>query len=151
MGKHTGARTSGIVVNAWAKVTGGRTGNIVGVLGPGLPVHAPAALWNCWDEGLGPRAGISRKGDQPQNWREKNKTPKHHSFQNPISTIHKRTQIHQQNKKQKTVSKIVCVYDCKYTHTHTETNTTHHINININMEHGTWTLDLGPWTLDLEP
>ena len=44
VGKDTGGRTSGVVVTAGAKVTGGRTGNVVGMLAPGLPVDVPAAL-----------------------------------------------------------------------------------------------------------
>ena len=55
--KDTGARTSGIVVNAGARATNGRTGNIVGMLGPRLPVDVPAALWECWCQGLDPPSG----------------------------------------------------------------------------------------------
>ena len=68
MGKDTGGRTSGVVVNAGAKVTGGRTGNIVGMLGPGLPVDVPA------DQGVDSQAGTARAtpklaGDRPKNQR----------------------------------------------------------------------------------
>ena len=69
MGNGTGARTSGVTVTAGPRVTGGRTGNIVGMLGPGLPVDVPPAWCECWGQGLDPRAGTPRKGDQPQNWR----------------------------------------------------------------------------------
>ena len=46
--------------------TGGRTGNIVRMLGPESPVDAPTALCECWGQGLDPRAGTHREGDQPK-------------------------------------------------------------------------------------
>ena len=52
MGKDSGARTCGIVVDARTRV----------------PVDVPATLRECWDQSLDSRAGTSRKGDQPQYW-----------------------------------------------------------------------------------
>ena len=69
VGKDTGARTSGIGVKAGATVTGGRTGNIVGMLGPELPMDVPAALCECRGQSLDSRAGTPRKGNQPKNRR----------------------------------------------------------------------------------
>ena len=66
MGKDTGGRTSGIAVNAAARVTSGRTGNTVRMLGPESPVDVLAALCECWGQGLDPRAGTSREGDHPK-------------------------------------------------------------------------------------
>ena len=77
VGKDTGARTSGNGVKAGAKVTGGRTSNIVGMLGPELPMDVPAALCECRDQSLDSRAGTHRKGNQPQNWRATGQVPRY--------------------------------------------------------------------------
>ena len=85
VGKHSGGRTSGIVVNAGASVTGGRTGNIVGVLGPGLLVDVTAALWKCRARVTGARtSGIGRtpaRATNHPNWRATD--PKHRRAPTP--------------------------------------------------------------------
>ena len=64
-GQSTGARTSGVGETVGTRATGGRTGNIAGMLGPRSPVDVPATLLKCWGRGLDLRAGTPRKGDLP--------------------------------------------------------------------------------------
>ena len=71
-GQSTGAHTSGVGETAGTRATGGRTGNIAGILGPRSPVDVPAALRECWGRGLDLRAGTPRKelaGDRPKDRR----------------------------------------------------------------------------------
>ena len=69
VGDSTGGRTSCVAETARTRATGGRTGNIAGMLERRLPVDVPAALCECWGQSPDSRAGTQRKGDQPKDWR----------------------------------------------------------------------------------